>query len=61
MQVFDKSILFFCYNVSLHRKLNQAGIRFITEAISKDNRTFWLYFRTEEVRKVIGEHNKSQQ
>lgn len=57
MQGYDKSILFFCYSVSLHRKLKQAGIRFVTEAISKDNRTFWLYFRTEEVKKIIREHN----
>lgn len=53
-----KSDLFFCYDVALHRRLQEKGIKYITSAISNYNRRFWLYFRTEEVEKEIELYNQ---
>lgn len=54
----NKNILFFCYDLALKNKLKGKGIRFITTAVSNDQRRFWLYFRTDEVNEVIREHIK---
>lgn len=55
---FSKNMLFFCYDFALKNKLKQKGIKFITTAISNDQRRFWLYFRTEEVNKIINDYIK---
>lgn len=53
-----KDLLFFCYDFSLKNRLKANGIRFITTAVSNDNKRFWLYFRTDEVNSVIQQHVK---
>ncbi|MBS4191211.1 hypothetical protein KHA94_13565 [Bacillus sp. FJAT-49705] len=53
-----KDHLFFCYDFSLQRKLKANGVRFVTTAISNDQKRFWLYFRTEQVNEVIQQHVK---
>lgn len=53
-----KDLLFFCYDLSLQRKLKANGIRFVATAISNDNKRFWLYFRTDEVNQMIQQHIK---
>lgn len=54
----NKNMLFFCYDLALKNRLKANGIKFITTAISNDQRRFWLYFRTDEVNEVIGQHVK---
>ncbi|MEH7346005.1 hypothetical protein V7122_19365 [Bacillus sp. JJ1532] len=54
----NKNMLFFCYDFSLKNKLKANGIKFITTAVSNDNKRFWLYFRTEQVNSVIQQHVK---
>jgi hypothetical protein len=49
----DKSQLFFCYDVQLHRTLQGMNIEYLTSAISNSNRRFWLYFRSPEVEKLL--------
>ncbi len=51
-----KEDLFFCYDFSLKNKMRDKGIKYITTAISNDQRRFWLYFRTEQVTQTIKEH-----
>lgn len=55
-----KSDLFFCYDLSLQRKLKERGIKFICTAITNDEKRFWLYFRTEEVKRVLKGHMKGE-
>lgn len=50
---FNKNMLFFCYDLALHRTLKDKGITFITSAISNKNQRFWLYWRTPEVNQTI--------
>ncbi|WP_182103222.1 hypothetical protein [Niallia taxi] len=57
MRQFDSSILFFCYDFQLHKKLKQAHIRYITKAYSMEGRMYWQYFRTDEVNRIIRQHN----
>ncbi|MBT2736146.1 hypothetical protein [Bacillus sp. ISL-7] len=53
---FNKNMLFFCYDFSLKNKLKANGIKFITTAISNDERRFWLFWRTEEVNVIMQQH-----
>ena len=55
---FSKNMLFFCYDFALKNKLKSHGIKFITTAISNDQRRFWLYFRTEQVNLIINDYIK---
>ncbi|WP_394137457.1 hypothetical protein [Cytobacillus oceanisediminis] len=55
-----KEDLFFCYDFSLKNKMKAKGIKYITTAISNDQRRFWLFFRTESVNQTIQEHIKQQ-
>lgn len=54
----SKNMLFFCYDFALQRKLKEHGVRFITTAISNNQKRFWLYFRTDEVNKIINDYIK---
>ncbi|CEG31422.1 hypothetical protein [Peribacillus simplex] len=55
---YSKDMLFFCYDFLLQKKLKESNIKFITTAISNDQKRFWLYFRTEDVNAVIKQHIK---
>ncbi len=54
----SKNMLFFCYDFALKDRLKSHGIKFITTAISNDQKRFWLYFRTDEVNKIINDYIK---
>lgn len=55
---FSKKMLFFCYDFALKNKLKENNIKFITTAISNDQRRFWLYFRTDELNKIVNNYIK---
>lgn len=55
---YSKDMLFFCYDFLLQKRLKARNIKFITTAISNDQKRFWLYFRTDEVNTVIKQHIK---
>jgi hypothetical protein len=50
---FDKSMLFFCYDFALKKKLTERKVEYITTATSNKGQRFWLYFRTPEVNEII--------
>lgn len=50
-----KEKLFFCYDTALHRKIQAAGIRYITCSISLSNQKYWLYEKTDELLKIINQ------
>lgn len=52
----QKSDLFFCYDFSLRNKFSEKGIRYVTTAISNNQKRFWLYIRTPEINEIIKEH-----
>lgn len=55
---YNKNMLFFCYDLALKNKLRSNDIKFITTAISNDGKRFWLYWRTDDVNEIIGQHVK---
>lgn len=57
MMEYDKKHLFFCYDRSLHIRLKKSNVKFIVTAISNDNKRFWLYWRTEEVKEIIKQNS----
>lgn len=57
MQQFDSGMLFYCYDLALHKKLKQARIPYITKAYSIEGNFYWQYLRSDELNKVIKEHS----
>jgi hypothetical protein len=55
---YNKNMLFFCYDLALKNRLKGEGIKFITTAITNDNKRFWLFWRTDEVTQIIEQHGK---
>jgi hypothetical protein len=53
---YNKNMLFFCYDLALKNRLKGQGIKFITTAITNDNKRFWLFWKTDEVTRIIEQH-----
>lgn len=51
-----KNDLFFCYDVVLHRELQDKGFEYLTSAISNSNRRFWLYYKSPDVKQIVDQH-----
>ncbi|MGM9987184.1 MAG: hypothetical protein ACI35O_08145 [Bacillaceae bacterium] len=49
-----KDDLFFCYDVQLHNRLRESGVRYLCACIAAStNQKFWLYARSEKVEEVL--------
>lgn len=53
---FTKKDLFFCYDFGLKSILKENNVPYITTALSKNNKRFWLYFRDEKINKIIKQY-----